>query len=425
MNYQYLQERRFNYYIVVLPIMIFVTVFLIWAYFAQIDEVVKAQGKVIPSSQTKVLQHFEGGIISQILVAEGEHVTPGQVLYRIKNQYFLSQRIENEIELLSKKAQVVRIKALLEEQNNLQFTDTMQQKIPSVLSNERAIFNEIKSKFQLQVDILQEQLNQKRSQLKELQVRLENLEMEYNLARENMEIQDNLREKGVISRERYLQHLSSKQKLFTQLEEARFAIPSLQSEIDEYTTKIQNEKTKIRTELFQELNDVEIEVQKLQQTIKAQLERELRTGIISPVNGIVNKLNYHTVGGIIKPGDIIAEISPIEDELMIEAKVRASDRAYIHPGQDVSIEVTAYNFARYGMIEGDLVGISPDSTQDEKTGENFYTVRIRANRYKFDDNSPILIGMTVRVSILTDKKTVMQYLLKPIRDIGYKAFKEY
>jgi len=249
--------------------------------------------------------------------------------------------------------------------------------------------------------------------------------MEYDLARKNMTIQNSMREKKVISEEKYLQHLANKQKIFTQLEEARYTIPSVKSEIQEYTSKIASEKSKIRSELLQELNEVVIEIQKLQETIKTHKDRELRTGIVSPVNGVVNKLHYHTIGGIIKAGESVAEISPIEDELMIEAKVKASDRAYIYPGQKVSIEVTAYNFARYGMINGELIGISPDSTTDEKTGENYYSLRIKANRYEFDADSPILIGMTVNVSILTSKRTVLEYILKPMRDIGNKAFQEY
>lgn len=425
MSYKYLQEDSFNYFRVAVPIMLFVSGFFLWAYFAEIDEVVKAHGKVIPSSQIKNLQHLEGGIISEILVSEGETVKPGQILYKITNQYFLSQIAENEIEILAKQAKQERILALLNEKSTLELSDAMRQRIPDVVHNELSIFQEIQKKIQHQIDIFTDQLSQKKSQLKELEIKLQNLSIEYDLARKNMEIQESMREKRVISEEKYLQHLAAKQKIFTQLEEARYTIPSVKSEIQEYTSKIANEKSKIRSELLQELNDVALEIQKLQETIKTHKDREARTAIVSPVNGVVNKLYYHTIGGIIKAGESVAEISPIEDELMIEAKVKASDRAYIYPGQQVSIEVTAYNFARYGMIKGELVGISPDSTLDEKSGESYYTLRIRANSYEFDKDSPILIGMTVNVSILTDKRTVMEYILKPMRDIGYKAFKEY
>lgn len=425
MSYRYLEKDSLNYYRVVVPIILFVVSFLVWAYFAEIDEVVKAKGKVIPSSQIKNLQHLEGGIISEILVSEGETVKPGQLLYKIKNQYFKSQIVENEIETVAKQAKQKRVEALLNEETILLFSDEMQRKIPNIVRNEISIFQEIKNKTQYQVDILQDQLYQKKSLLRELEIKLENLSMEYDLARKNMAIQNSMRKKKVISEEKYLQHLANKQKIFTQLEEARYTIPSVKSEIQEYTSKIVSEKSKIRSELLQELNEVVIEIQKLQETGKTHRDRELRTGIVSPVNGVVNKLHYHTIGGIIKAGESVAEISPIEDELMIEAKVKASDRAYIYPGQKVSIEVTAYNFARYGMINGELIGISPDSTTDEKTGENYYSLRIKANRYEFDANSPILIGMTVNISILTAKRTVLEYILKPIRDIGNKAFQEY
>lgn len=425
MSYKYLEKEFFNYNRVTLPIMLFVVSFLVWAYFAEIDEVVKAKGKVIPSSQLKNLQHLEGGIIAEILVSEGQTVKPGQLLYKIKNQYFKSQIVENQIEMLAKQAKQKRVEALLNEDSALVFSEEMKKKVPSVVMNEISIFKEIKNKTKYQLNILQDQLHQKRSLLRELEIKVENLQIEYDLARKNMKIQDSLKEKRVISEEKYLQHLTNKQKIFTLLEEARYSIPAVKQEIEEFTSKIENEKAQIRSELLQELNEVVVEVKKLRETLKTHNDRELRTGIVSPVHGIVNKLNYHTIGGIIKPGESVAEISPIEDELMIEAKVRASDRAYIYPGQKVSIEVTAYNFARYGMITGELIGISPDSTVDEKSGESYYSLRIKANRYEFDTDSPILIGMTVNVSILTAKRTVLEYILKPIRDIRYKALQEY
>lgn len=405
--------------------MLFVVTFLTWAYFSEIDEVVKAQGKVIPSSQIKNLQHLEGGIISEILVSEGETVKPGQVLYKIKNQYFKSQTVENEIEIVAKQVKQKRIEALLDEKNHLEFTLEMKKKVPNIVQNEISIFQEMQNKTHYQIDILRDQLHQKISLLRELEIKLENLSIEYDLATKNMKIQNNMRVKKVISEEKYLQHLANKQKIFTQLEEVRYTIPSVKSEIKEYKNKIENEKSKIRSELLQEYNEIVFEIQKLQETIKTHRDREMRTDIVSPVYGIVNKLHYHTIGGIIKAGESVAEISPIEDELIIEAKVKASDRAYIYPGQEVKIEVTAYNFARYGMITGELIGISPDSTTDDKNGENYYTLRIRANRYQFDQKSPILIGMTVNVSILTAKRTVLEYILKPMRDIGNKALQEY
>lgn len=146
--------------------------------------------------------------------------------------------------------------------------------------------------------------------------------------------------------------------------------------------------------------------------------------VLSPTKGIINKIYYNTIGGIVRSGETIAEVSPIDDDLMIEAKINSSDRAYIHPKQDVSIEITAYDYSKYGLLDGKLISISPDSTTDE-LGNSYYTIKVRANDYNFDENSPILIGMSANVNILTGKRTVLYYLLKPIKSIKYKALKEH
>ncbi len=424
MSYRYLEERNWNYHFFVLPIIVFITVFLVWAYFAQIDESVKGVGKVIPSGQTRLLQHLEGGIISDILVAEGDVIEKGQVLFRIKNQYFISEKRENIIKLTAYQAKLKRITALLQEEKELVFDKDTYESIPIIIENEIALFESQKRRDSSELSILQEQLNQKKAQLKELEVRLENLSIEYNLSEQNMKIQEELSKKGAISKEKYLQNLSVKQKLYTQLQETRYTIPVLKTEIKEFFNKIDSKKLDIRSKLLQENSEVQIEIKKLQELMQTDVDRDARIAVTSPAKGIVNKINYNTIGGIVKSGETIAEISPLDEELMIEAKINTADRAYIHPGQDVSIEITAYESSKYGLVKGKLIGISPDSSTDDKGG-NYYTIKVRANNYKFDDNSPILIGMTANVNILTGKRTILHYLLKPMKDIKYRALTEH
>lgn len=424
MSYQHLEARRWNHRLVTLPIGVFTTVFFIWAAFAQIDEAVKGHGKVIPLGQTRVLQHFEGGIISEILVTEGETVKEGQILYRIQNHSFASEHRENTIKLMATQAKSDRIRALLEGSITPDFTAETIEKIPQIVRNELQIFDQERNKYTSELLILENQLNQKKARLKELETRLENLTLEYGLSAENMKIQEDLNAKGVISRERYLQHLSSKQRLYTQLEEARYAIPVIRREIEEWGQKIKGKSFEIRSKLLQELNETSLEIKRLQEVIEAQADRDVRTGLASPVKGVVNKLFFYTIGGVVRPGDAVVEISPLEEDLIIEAKIQTSDRAYIYAGQSVSIEITAYEFSRYGHLSGELIGISPDSTVDEK-GNSHYTVKIRANTYQFDEYSPILVGMSANVSILTGKRTLLHYLLKPMKDLNYKALKEH
>lgn len=424
MSYRYLEQTTWNYRLVTLPIMAFITIFIIWAYFAQIDESVKGTGKVIPSGQTRLIQHLEGGIITHILVNEGDTVDQGQALFRIENQYFISEKKENAIKLISMKAKLIRINALLDDIKTPLFPENMKSIIPQIVENEIHVFVEKQKQYKSQISVLNDQLEQKMAQLKELQVRLENLSIEHNLALDNIKIQEQMVAKKIISREKFLQHLSVKQKIYTQLEEARFQIPVIQNEINEWGKKIQGKSFEIRSELLEESGDVQVEIKKLEEAIQTDIDRDTRMNLTSPTKGIINKIYYNTIGGIVRSGETIAEVSPVEEDLMIEAKINSSDRAYIHPSQNVSIEITAYDFSRYGLLDGKLISISPDSTTDEQ-GNSFYTIKVKADNYQFDDQSPILIGMTANINILTGKRTVLQYLIKPIKDIKYNAFKEH
>ena len=424
MSHHYFEEHQWNYYPTVISISLFLIFSFIWACFSEIDESIKGNGKVIPSGQTRLVQHLEGGIITDILVAEGDSVQDGQSLFRIQNQYFISTRKENLIKLSAFEAKLLRLGALLNQKDQVIFKDDMTKDIPLIIENEVQIFESQKKKYDSQIAILQEQLSQKRAQIKETEIKIENLLIEYNLALENMKIQEELNTKGIISREKYLQHLSVKQKLFTQLEEARYRLPIIRQEIEEATKKIDMKMFEIRAELLQAINEAQLEIKKLEETIKADQDRDIRINVISPTKGIVNKIHFNTIGGIVKSGETIAEISPLEDELMIEAKIRASDRAYIYPGQNVSIEITAYDLSKYGLLKGKLVNISPDSTSDER-GNSTYTIKIKANDYKFDENSPIIMGMTANVNILIGKRTILYYLIKPLKEISYKALSEH
>ena len=421
---RFLEEEKWNYYILVVPIAVFMTVFLIWAAFSEIDEVVRGEGKVIPSGQTKVLQHLEGGIISEILVKEGDNVVKGQILYKLKNEYFKAALKTKEIELMALEARALRIKTLIDEKRKLLFPRNYKKIIPDIIRNEMRIFNEEKKIIKNKVAIAKNQLRQKELKLNELQSKFENLSIELNLASENMKIQENLLRKKVVSRKNYLVELAKKQKIYTQIEEARSSIPIAKEEIREWKRKLSNVKSDLNAALFDENTDIQVEIKKLKESNKANIDRDIRKEVISPVNGVVNKLYFYTINGIVRPGDKIAEISPIDDTLMIETKIKTSDRAMIWKGQDVSIEITAYDFSRYGLLKGKVVRIAPDSTVDE-VGNSYYITKIRANNYKFDDESPILMGMIANCNILTGKKSILQYLLKPLKDIKEKSLREH
>lgn len=423
MNNKFFEETKWNYYVSVVPIMLFFIAFVTWSFFSEIDEVVRGAGKVVPSSQTKVLQNLEGGIISSIKVNEGQKVAKGDVIYTLSNKFFKADLKSKEIDLLTFRANLIRLEALIDGKSSVEFPKELLEKIPDIVENERRIFYEDYNNSITKIEIAKDQLKQKQYKLKEAESKYENLTLEMNLAQANMKILESLYKKKVVSKKEYLSELSKKQNIVTKLSDTRNSIPIIKEEIQEAKKKIQTVKSEIRTKYLQKYSALKAEISKLTERNKANADRELRKEVISPVNGIINKLYFYTIGGIVKAGDKMAEITPLDDSLTIEARVNTSDRAQIWEGQDVSVEITAYDFSKFGLLKGKLISISPDSFED-RNGNIFYLVKVKANHDEFAPDLPILPGMIANVNILTGKKTVLQYIIKPLKDISKNALSE-
>lgn len=313
MNNRLFEEKNWNYYTTVIPIMIFFTIFLSWATFSEVDEAIKGTGRVVPSGQTKVIQNLEGGIISAILVEEGKTVKKGDIIYNLSNAFFSSEFITKEIDLLSLQAVLVRLEALIDNKTTIEFPEELKKKIPDIIENETRIFYEDLENNQRKVDIAKDQYNQKDYKLRETKIRFNNLSIELNLAMENMKILDELLNKKVASKKEYILELSKKQNIVTQIDETRNSIPILQEEIEESKKKIASVESENRSKQLSKYSEIKTEINKAIEKNKANVDREQRKSVISPVNGIINKLYFYTEGGIVKPGDKMAEITPIED----------------------------------------------------------------------------------------------------------------
>ncbi len=423
MDHRLFEEKSWNYYFTVVPIMLFFTVFLVWASFSEIDEVVRGIGKVVPSGQTKILQNLEGGIISNIKVKEGDNVDKGQVIYTLSNEFFKADQKSKEIDLLAFRASEIRLKASIDGKEKIYFPKDLVNNIPDIIHNEIRIFNEDLHNRKSKIEIVQDQLKQKKYKLRESEIKFENLTLELNLAQANMKILENLYRKDAVSKKEYLSELSKKQGIVTKLSQTRNSIPIIKEEIKEAISKIETVKSDIRTKHLQKYSSIKAEINKLIEKNKANADREVRKDVVSPVNGIINKLHFYTVGGIVKAGDQMAEITPLEDSLTIEAKINTSDRALIWNGQKVSVEITAYDFSKYGLLHGKLIFISPDSFEN-RDGTVYYTVKVKADTNQFAPDLPILPGMVANINILTGKKTILQYIIKPLKNISKNALVE-
>ncbi len=411
-------EKRWNYHVVVWPIVAIVTLFIVWASFSEIDELVHGEGKVIPYSQKKILQHLEGGIVEKIYVHEGERVKKGDPIYKLKNSTSKSDAQEKEITLKALRLKEARLKAQIAFAKKFDYNDTS-----ASYENEKKIFENEMRNYHQQRSILEDEISQNKLEKKRKSEHLKNLRAQLKTQKENVLIMRKLMEKGAASKKQYLGEFSKSQAMVTEINEIKNSIPIINQKIKASRTKLKKLQSDKKAEWLKELNDVTLQIERLSQKAVANVDREARKIITSPVNGIIQKLYFHTVGGIVKPGDRVAEITPVDDNLIIEAKIKANDRGNIVIDQNVTIAVTAYSYTKYGLLNGKLISISPDSITDER-GNSYYLVKVRADHYAFAPDKPILPGMVANINIKTGKKTIMQYLLKPLKDIRQKALTE-
>lgn len=417
-------ETHWNHRLVTWPIMLFTLVFIVWASLSEVDETVTGTGNVVPSGQTKIIQHLEGGIIKEIFVKEGEHVRKGQSLFRLSQAFFLSDTEAKEIELEALFAQDLRLKAEIKEKKSIKFSQKLKESIPFIITNEQNIFQANKKSFDNQLELLEDTIHKKTLEIAQMQNKLSNLDMELKIAKENVSIQEALVKQGASSRQMYLTQLAKKQSLNTQQQSLKHSIPVTQEELKEVEQKFENFRSTEHAKQLKELRDVRIKISQLQERSKANSDREVRKTIKSPVDGTIKKIYFHTIGGIVKPGDPVVEITPDGDSLLIQGQIKTSERARVWIGQKVSVSITAYDFSRYGSLDGTLVAISPDSFTNEK-GVSFYEVKVSTAKSSFGENELVLPGMSANINILTGKKTIMEYILKPLKDIKKNALREH
>ena len=282
--------------------------------------------------------------------------------------------------------------------------------------NERSLYHSRERELESKLDALREQKRQEENAEVETRQRLADLNRTAVLMDQEIKIMQPMVKQGVKSRVE-LMHLQREQsKILEELHSAQNSLPKIASAIREIGHKIEGTKAEFRNKAKEELNDVEGELLRSKQSYLALQDEVKRTIVRSPIAGIVQQLKVHTVGGVIKPGEDLVELVPTDDKLWLEVKIKPSDIAFIYPGQKAVVKVSAYDFAIYGSLEGEVVHISADTIRDEKD-RPWYVVHIRTKKnYLGSEKHPLKIipGMTVNVDIMTGKKTVLDYILKPI-----------
>ena len=404
----------------------FVVIAIIWANFANLDEVTRGSGKTIPSSQIQVIQNLEGGILSEILIKEGELVDKGQALLKLDDVRFASSFNETKLKYYDLLATTARLTAEVNNQA-IEIPDEVLQKHPSIAIDTKELLISRKHKLQANKQILKQQIFQKKQDLVELKSKTSQLSRSYGFLRKELQMTEPLVDEGAISPVEILRLQRNANDLKGELTAARLAIPRLTSSLDEAKNKLSELEIRFHTEALEELNIAKSELDIISESVLALKDRVTRTKIVSPVKGTIKQLKVTTIGGVIQPGMDLVEIVPLEDLLLVEAQIRPSDIAFLHPGQKAIVKLTAYDFSIYGGLAAELEHISPDTIINEEDGKSYYLIRLKTNKTYLEKNGEkmrIIAGMTAEVDILTGKKSVLDYLLKPILKARDRALRE-
>ena len=407
-------------------VFLFVLFALLWASWAELDEVTKGAGKVIPSSQIQIIQNLEGGILSELLVTEGQAVEKGQVLLQIDDTRFSSSLRETQLQFWALQAKAARLQAETANEAFIVPEDVLQQH-PDLVEQERTLFESRQKQLATNRSILLKQAEQMRQEIAELKAKQSQLKRSLSLLRKELRLSKPLVDAGAISEVEILRLEREVNELRGELESTTLALPRAKSRLGEAEQKVSEIEIRFRNEAHTELNEVRAELSQLQETSVALEDRVKRTAVRSPVKGTVKQVLVNTVGGVIQPGMELIEIVPLEDSLLIEAKVGPKDIAFLHPDQKAIVKLTAYDFSIYGALEGKVEHISADTIKEEREDESYYLVRVRTEKTYIGTQEsalPIIPGMQAEVDILTGKKTVMEYLLKPVLRAKGRALRE-
>lgn len=362
---------------------------LTWAHFARVEEITKGEAKIISKSREQVIQSLEGGILAEMNVHEGQEVERGQVLLKIDPTRAQASYRETLNKVVGLKATIIRLRSEAYNQP-LTFDDEQVKKDPTVIAQETKAYESRKRALDDAVSALQRS---------------------YELSMREIRLAQPLAARGLLSEVELLR---------------------MQRQANDLQSQIVERRNRYQADANSELNKLELELSQTSESLIGRADVMDRTTITAPVKGTVKNIRFNTIGGVIQPGEHILEIVPLEDQLLVEAKIRPSDVAFLHPGLPATVKITAYDYAIYGGLKGKVEFISPDTLKDEakasagRPDDTYYRVMVLTESSTLNAGGkalPIIPGMIASVEIRTGEKTILDYLLKPVMK-AREAFRE-
>jgi len=424
-----LEQAPRRLHIILIFWVVTIILLFIWMSVAKVDEITRGQGEVVPSGENQTIQNLEGGIVEEILVHPGDQVKKGQLLLKINNQKSTSGFESSQMSAQSLRARAKRLRA---EANGEKFSPSdselkeMSPHVREFIETERSLYNSRQYKYQATFEILHQQLKQRQLELKSAKAQVAHLKDSRNLIQQEVEMTEPLVKKGVKPKIEFLRLKREANNIEREYQTAYLSVPRCESAVEELRQKIEEHRYLFIADAKQQLNDTVAQLNRAENSTTALADQVRRTLVRSPANGIVQRLFVHTVGGVIKPGENLLELVPIDEMLLVEARVKPADIAFVYLGQPATVKFSAYDYSIYGGLKGKVTRISADTIKDNR-GAIFYTIRVLTDKnYLGSDDNPLKIipGMTTTVNIITGKKTVLDYILKPILKTKTYTFSE-
>lgn len=403
--------------------------FVIWAHLTEIDEIARGEGKVIPVSKTQIIQSSEPGVVQEIAVVVGQVVRKGDLIIRLDDTATGASLGEAEAKARSLKAQIARLEIEAEGQFDKPYAcpAELEKAAPGICTNEARLLKSRADNYQNKLSVLKERREQRLREASEVKENIERLENNVIIIQQEIDLLAPIVKRKLAAQTdllRVQKEFSDTQgqikSLREQLEKLGAAVNEATLQVDELGLQLEQEALAAKTEALAQLSVIE-------ETIRGASSRVKNTDIRTPVDGIINNLEVNTIGAYVNPGAVVAGIVPTSDTLMVEARLSPKDVAFVRPGQETLIKVTAYDFSIYGGLKGTVDTVSADSLLDQNTGETFYQVRVRTDSAiltKDGRDNPIMPGMIASVDIMTGKKSILAYLLKPINKARSEALRE-
>lgn len=393
---------------------------LFWAKLSSIDVIVRTEGRIVPAGKSQIVQHLEGGIVRNILVQEGEVVKAGQPLMDLSDIQARSNLDQGQSKLYSLQGREARLIAESSGASNINFPKGLNDE--EVRNAEVAAFQARRARVNEEVQVLRDQNAQKRGEITESESRRKNLLSELELAKQQYQVIERLNKENAASQLELLDSQSRVQRLSSQIAEAEATIPRLRASMAEMESRISEVWAKYRAEASSELTQVRADLEKSNLEKSTNVDRLVRNQVRAPVSGFINRLVVTTIGGVVRPGEVLMEITPDDKGLLIEARAKPNDRANLRSGLSAQVRIGAYDYATYGTLEGEVVEVSADTLVDEREGR-YYRVIVKA---KSESSQKIVIvpGMTAVADVVVGKRTVLSYLLSPLLRFRDGAFRD-